>query len=193
MLFSFDITVPAGTADTAPYQFNLPLIGGMLERLDIKFPAGCHGLVKVVIVHNGAVLVPFSSNQKVTGDDEVIGTPIGILLSPNNCTLRFEASSPNCTYDHVIGVRIEVNPPLTANTTNDDFKIMIGLLEKIALALDTENTITTQPAPPIEYPPYIPPTPTPPIAGGGVGMSHNQHLFMAKFWSVRMAGSGGGR
>ena len=129
MLFTWNITVQAGTPDTSPKVEKLDLLIGLIKEIRIRFLAGCHGTVKVRLINSGAVIMPSGTNQYVIGDDEEITADMNYALVAGSQFLNFEASSPNATYDHTIAIRINI---LTTIDTED----IVKLLKQITTALD---------------------------------------------------------
>ncbi len=132
MFFAWNITIPAATPDSAPIKQELPLILGMIKSIDIKFPAGCHGLVKVRIKRYDSQLLPLSTAEYMTGDDETIPALVFYKLTTGIASVTFEGSSPNTTYAHVVTIRISIEPEIT-----DFEQSVIKLLTQISIALDT--------------------------------------------------------
>lgn len=115
MFYAWDITVSAGTTTASPKTQVLKLSAGVITRVDIKFPAGCHGLVKVRIRRSEFQLVPLSKDEWITGDDETIPTEAYYELESTPTELKFIGASPGTTYDHTVTVRIQVLPKLVAS------------------------------------------------------------------------------
>lgn len=151
MLFTWDITVTAGTPDASPKTQSLSLITGILTDIEVHFPDGPNGTVKVQFLESGSVIAPSGANQYITGNDEVVTAVLNRKLPETSPTLTFSASSPTATYDHVITVRINIDTPAVLVDITD-------LVTQIAKALDTEFT----PPPPA---PITPPATTKPIMG----------------------------
>jgi hypothetical protein len=114
MFYAWDILIPADTKEAAPVRQILELPVGIITQVHIKFPAGCHGMVKVRLFRWGFQLVPLSSDEWITGDDESIPTETYYPLLATPTFLKFIGCSPDTTYPHTISVRIEVTPELDA-------------------------------------------------------------------------------
>ncbi|MBW2674781.1 MAG: hypothetical protein JRD89_15445 [Deltaproteobacteria bacterium] len=84
---------------------------GIIDRLDIKFPAGCHGLVKVRLFRFGSQLVPLSRGEWVTGDGETVPTQLRYELLEEPYALKFVGCSPGTQYEHTVTVRVSVTRP----------------------------------------------------------------------------------
>jgi len=110
MFFAWDITIPAGRSEANPLTQVLKLTAGVIVKGDIKFPRGCHGIVKVRLLHREFQLVPLSSGEWVTGDDETISFPEYFEIKGRPFSLKFVGCSPNSGYDHTITIRITMLP-----------------------------------------------------------------------------------
>lgn len=115
MFFAWDITVLAGTTEAAPKKQTLSLSSGVITEASIKFPSGCHGLVKVRLMHGEFQLLPLSRAEWITGDDEAVKMAAYFELAPGASKLKFEGCSPGTTYGHTVSVRITVLPKAVAS------------------------------------------------------------------------------
>lgn len=132
MFFCWDITVEADTAEEEPLEDWLKLPKGVITRVDIKFPAGCHGLVKVRLFLESLQFVPLSEDEWVTGDDETVPTETGIEIVDKPYKIKVQMCSPDTTYDHTITVRIEVKLEESAGV-GALTRLFKGFLEKLGL------------------------------------------------------------
>lgn len=110
MFQTWDITIPANTSELAPFEQKLILDYGVIKGVQIKFPAGCHGMVGARLFRWGFQLVPLTDGEWVTGDDESVPTETYYELLETPIFLVFKGCSPNTTYPHTITVRINVEP-----------------------------------------------------------------------------------
>jgi len=115
MFYAWDILVPAGTAEADPVEQTLKLTKGVITRIDVKFPPGCHGLVKVRLLRSEFQLVPLSRGEWVTGDGEPVVTEGFYLLEETPAELKFIGCSPSASYNHTITIRVSIDPPEVAN------------------------------------------------------------------------------
>ena len=118
MFYAWDITIPAGRAEDNPLEQMLKLTKGVITRVDVKFPSGCHGLVKVRLRRREQQLIPLSSDEWVTGDGETIPTEAYYELETSPAQLKFIGCSPDTAYDHTITVRIQVLPGEVATSSS---------------------------------------------------------------------------
>lgn len=112
--YAWDITIPANTTKASPVEQDLDLNIGVITKAEIKFPAGCHGLVKIRLFHHGFQLIPLSRPEWVTGDDETVPTEAYYELVETPAQLKFVGCSPDTYYDHTVTVRVTVLPKAVA-------------------------------------------------------------------------------
>jgi hypothetical protein len=115
LLFAWDITVPALTLATAPLTQTLKLSYGIITKIDIKFPAGCHGLVNIRLLHEESPLIPNNKDTWLTGDNETVAIPEYFELTTTPYALKFVGISPGTAYAHTISVRITILPKTVAS------------------------------------------------------------------------------
>ena len=115
MFFAWDITIDKGKEEDDPKTQILKLTKGVITALDVKFPAGCHGLVKVRLFRYESQLVPLSRDEWCTGDAEAVPTEPYYEMEEAPYQLKFVGCSPGTAYDHVVTVRITVLPKAVAS------------------------------------------------------------------------------
>jgi len=113
VFFSWDITIPADTSEKDPLEKDLTLTHGVITRIDVKFPPGCHGLVKVRLFRFDSQLIPLTRDEWVTGDGETVPTalPLHYELLEEPYALKFVGCSPGAQYKHTVTVRVNVMRP----------------------------------------------------------------------------------
>jgi hypothetical protein len=132
MFFAWDITIPAGTPETDPVIKILKLTKGVITRVDLKFPRGCHGMVRVRLTRYESPLVPLSRGEWVTGDNESIPTEGYYELTEIPTQLKFVGCSPGTLYDHTVTVRIQVLPQKVA-TMIPVIELLSRLLQRMGV------------------------------------------------------------
>lgn len=70
---SFNVTIPAGTAKTAPLVTLAQSAPSVVDRIDWLFPAGCNGQVGIQIGARTVPLVPADPTQFFTGSGNSTG------------------------------------------------------------------------------------------------------------------------
>jgi len=129
--FAWDIDVPADTAEEEPVEQHLKLTYGVITKIEVKFPVGCNGLVKVRLDRGGVLnILPWNPDEWCTGDDESVSYNKHLPLDDTPFSLNVTACSPGTTYDHTVTVRVEILPDYVASP----WKILLELIETIRFA-----------------------------------------------------------
>lgn len=115
MLYCWDITIPADTALTSPVEQTLKIAKGVIVKVQVKFPSGCHGLVKIRLFKWTSQLWPLSPGEWITGDDEQIDVPEYYEFLKGPYKLDLKACSPDTSYPHVVTIRVVVLPRAVAS------------------------------------------------------------------------------
>ena len=140
MLFAFPLTIPAGTTEDIPFTQTLTLDFGVITKISIKFPAGCHGLVQIQLLQNESVLIPLNGDTWLSGDDETVESEIYFQFNSEPYELKFLGISPNCSYDHTILVRVEI---LSADEAFPS-QAMTELVQILTQYLRVPQTVTVE-------------------------------------------------
>lgn len=105
MIFNFDITIPAGTLQSAPVKRKLKLTYGIIHFLEILSSYGCAGKVFCAIYEGEHQVFPTNPDSSF----RLFGIPIQgrefypIMNYP--FTLEFRGWSPEAENNHVVIVR----------------------------------------------------------------------------------------
>lgn len=132
MFFCWDITIDEDTPEKLPLKQWLGLPKGIVTKVDIKFPAGCHGMVRVRLFQEALQLIPLSEDEWVTGDDETVTTETYAELLDSPYKLKLVTCSPDTEYPHTITVRIGVQPEHAAGVSSLT-RMFKGFLEKLGI------------------------------------------------------------
>lgn len=111
MLYRFAVTVPSGTPQASPVSHRLRLTYGVVEKVEVTFPAGCAGLVGVRILHREHVVWPTSPDEWFVSDDFTISFPEYFPIDEDPFELEVHAYNLDETYDHTIILRFAVTIP----------------------------------------------------------------------------------
>jgi len=125
--FEWEITIPAGTTETAPHIKRLKIVRGVLRYVRIHYPAGCHSLVKTRLLRWETHLIPLTRGEWSAGDDETVEYELFYEIEEDPLLLTFIGISPTCVYDHTLRVRITILPKIIAS-----LKPLYILIAKIA-------------------------------------------------------------
>lgn len=115
MFWAWDITITAGTTEATPYTKKLKVSKGVITYIGIFFPPGCHGLVKVRLLHNEFQLIPLSRGEWVTGNGMEVQSERHYELFHKDFALKFQGCSPTCSWNHTVTVRVTVVPEIVAS------------------------------------------------------------------------------
>jgi len=132
MFFCWDITITANTPEDKPLEEWLSLPKGIITSVQVKFPTGCHGMVKVRLFKEALQLVPLAEDEWITGDGETVPTETYAELLDFPYKLKLHACSPDTAYDHTITVLIGVEPEEAAGVTRLT-RLMQTLLEELGI------------------------------------------------------------
>jgi len=135
MYFCWDITIPANTLEKLPLKQYLRITKGVITGVDVKFPAGCHGMVKTRLFRHEQQAIPLTRDEWVRGDDEAVPTETYIDLNAYPYQLKFVACSPDTDYDHTVTVRIQVLPTFAAGFAHIT-NLVQRLLDKLGFSND---------------------------------------------------------
>lgn len=69
-LRSFNVTVPAGTAQAAPVSFDVSSPARIVRRIDVTVPPGPRGEVGFYLANSFQQVIPFNAGQWVVANDE---------------------------------------------------------------------------------------------------------------------------
>jgi len=115
VFYAWDITIPANTLLTAPVEQTLKITNGVIVRISVKFPSGCHGLVKMRLLRWRFQVVPLSGGEWLTGDDETVDFPEYYEITKDPFELKFVGTSPGTCFPHSLAVRVVVLPKAVAS------------------------------------------------------------------------------
>ena len=131
MLYSFDVTIPAGTTEAGAVEVLAEMAPGVITQVEIIVPEGVAGLAFTRALHGAHPLWPANPDASFTGD----GWPIrwteewSLLTEP--LALRLFGWSPDARFPHTITWRFALRE---AALLEGD-QAPAGLLRRIAEAL----------------------------------------------------------
>jgi len=101
------LEVPINTAEDTPATTDLVLVAGLLIRVKIKFPSGCHDMVGVRVKLGDTQLLP-KNDAWIYGNDEEVSGMCNLALESDNCTLTIQGISPDTIFVHTPVIRAEL-------------------------------------------------------------------------------------
>jgi hypothetical protein len=111
MLFTFTVSAPANTPETAPVKETLRLKSGMITKISVKIPSGHAGLAHLGIFDGETMIMPWGEDQWIQGDDEEIVWEPDYILPSEPAVLEARAWNEDDTYTHEFPIRVWVEPP----------------------------------------------------------------------------------
>ena len=109
MLFTRDLTIPAGTTHDAPATTELQLIAGTVRRIDVVFPPGPATRAHVTARDSLFQLVPANPDEDINQDEAVVRSDMDYKLQ-RPYTLIFDGWSPEARYEHTVTFNVELAP-----------------------------------------------------------------------------------
>lgn len=104
----FDITIPAGTAKTAPVHVATPLGQFVVVGIELTVPSGLNGAVGFRFTSNGAPVIPADPTRWIIVSGQPLAWPISGQLSSG----AWEITGYNTgKYDHTMQVRYLLDLP----------------------------------------------------------------------------------
>lgn len=104
-LWSFQVTIPAGTAQSSPYRQKTTLPTRKVDTLEITIPPGPSGLMGFAVTMGGINVVPVNSGTYIVTDNEKISWPLTGLPDSGD----WQVSGYNLdVFDHTVYLRFLV-------------------------------------------------------------------------------------
>ena len=110
MLYSKQITISANTSQANSSKSYFKVSKGVISNMWITFPAGCAGLVKLRIYHEGHPFVPVNADNYLRGDNVTFQFPVMFEITEEPMALTVEAWNEDATYDHTVDVLFLILP-----------------------------------------------------------------------------------
>jgi len=111
MLYSYNITIPANTLESAPTIQKIKLTWGYIHQIDFDIPMGAQNLVGVRIREGLHQLYPTNPAGYITGENVKISFKDFYWLNHTPYNLWIDTFNIDENYDHTIIVRIGVLRP----------------------------------------------------------------------------------
>ena len=108
MLYIINLAVPPLTPISDPLKQTLIIDKGTVDLILVRFPKGCCNLVHLQIADRDGQVVPWNSDQDLSGDNWVITIPHGKRIDQPPYNLYFTAWSEDDTFTHTLYVRVAV-------------------------------------------------------------------------------------
>ncbi len=110
MLYSKQITISANTSQANSSKSYFKVNKGVISNMWITFPAGCAGLVKLRIYHEGHPFVPVNADNYLRGDNYTFQFPVMFEITEEPMALTVEAWNEDETYSHTVDIMFLILP-----------------------------------------------------------------------------------
>lgn len=128
MFYSFDLTIPPSTSESAPAELLVELTPGTIERVDVIFPWGHWGLTHTRALHAAHPLWPSNPDADLTGDDVTISWAEDWPLDRAPFALRLLGWSDDTFFSHTVTWRFLLRPQARV----EEARTREGLIPRIA-------------------------------------------------------------
>lgn len=108
------VTVPAGTAETAAITTALPFQAGTVVRLEVTIPPGPSGLTGFQILHSGQRIIPFRDDAWIIADNERLDWQLARYPTGGAWAVRAYNTD---IYPHTIYLRFHIDEFRAAEAT----------------------------------------------------------------------------
>ena len=108
MIYEYDLVLPADTKEATPEPLVMQLTHGIIHRVEISFPSGCNGQVKVVIRRALHQVFPTNPDGQLKANGFTISGPVWYELEEAPYQLEAYGWSPDTSYDHTITIRLYI-------------------------------------------------------------------------------------
>lgn len=115
MIYTKEITIPANTLVTSPYNDTLKVVDGVITEVNILFPSGCRGLVGVRIYDYKHIVWPSNPDAWIIADNETVEWMDDYTMAGLPNTLTLEGYNNDDSFEHTIYFRFVVIEPAKAN------------------------------------------------------------------------------
>lgn len=110
MRFVYGFTIPADTAKVSAEELDIPLVKGVLTRVEIGFPPGPAALVHVVVRDGSFQIAPVNPESSFAWDDYNDEFNMSYDLTEVGHRLTLVGWSPDTVYQHTVTFRFDVEP-----------------------------------------------------------------------------------
>jgi len=110
MLYSKQITLLAGKTEATATKSYFKVNKGVISDVWITFPAGCAGLVKLRVYHEGHPFLPVNQDNYLRGDNYTFRFPVMFEILEEPMILTVEGWNEDATYNHTIDIMFLILP-----------------------------------------------------------------------------------
>jgi len=110
---NFAVTVPAGTAITAPQVTDLAMPARVVRKIRVRIPPGPSGAVGWALGAAGERVLPWGPGQWIVADDEAIEWELVDQITSGAWQLQAYNTG---VFDHTLYITFLVDPPAAAGS-----------------------------------------------------------------------------
>jgi len=110
MLYSKQIEFLAGKTEATATRKSFKVNKGVISDVWITFPAGCAGLVKLRIYHEGHPFLPVNQDNYLRGDNYTFRFPVMFEILEEPMILTVEGWNEDATYNHTVDILFLILP-----------------------------------------------------------------------------------
>jgi len=125
MLFSGDITIPAGTALNAPVREHIELTKGLISQIDVFFPPGNSCLAFITFNRSIHQIYPTNPDGYLKGDNVLITGPVFHHIRDHPTIVTVKGYSPDARFDHTVYFNIWMKLPWQMNPFSDEWYTLV--------------------------------------------------------------------
>ena len=156
MIYTIDFNIPKNTPENSPHHDKLIVTRGLVYRVEFQFPAGCAGLVGIVVSDGGFQVWPSTLGNWFITDNFVIAFDDMYLKSADPFQFDFWGYNLDDTYDHTVYGRIGLSDKeifMARYLPNVAYELMQKELAKAGEAQEAERqAVLASPFPWIKKP-----------------------------------------
>jgi hypothetical protein len=112
MLHSKHITVAANTTELNATKTQFLVNQGVIYRVWVQFPPGCHGKTHLRIYHEGHPFLPVDQDAYISGDNYVFEYPVMYEITDAPERITIEAWNIDVKFPHTIDVQFLIIPKM---------------------------------------------------------------------------------
>lgn len=94
------------TVQSSPEILTLPLGIGIIDFIEIEFPAGCMGLVNCIVLRGAQQIIPWNPQESLYGNDRTFHIPLNYPVDAEPTFLEIWAWNGDDTYTHSLSIAV---------------------------------------------------------------------------------------
>lgn len=121
MLFTGEITIPAGTALNSPAETSIKLTKGLIVQLDAYFPPGNFCEAYITFHRARHQIFPLNPDGYLKGNAVMLTGPVFHYIKDQPTEIIVKGYSPSAEYDHTVYFNIWMKLPWQLNFLSDEW------------------------------------------------------------------------